>query len=519
MMASGEQGETEARLRRRDGMFRWFLIRSQPLRDATGKIVRWYGTTTDIENLKQTEAKLREDEREFRRITDAIPQTIIVLDLDGVPLYANQATLDFTGLTLRDILAPNFRQRIFHQDELEATRAARSTGLARRVPFEIEQRALRYDGEYRWFLIKFQPFRDEKENLVRWYATGTDIHDRKSTEDRMRNENTALREEIVRSSMLEEIVGSSAAIREVLEQVAKVAPTDSTVLIHGEAGTGKELIARAIHNGSQRANRAFIRVNCAAIPQGLIASELFGHEQGAFTGALHRRMGRFEAAEGGTILLDEVGQLPLEMQAALLHVLQDHEFERVGGNQSMPVDVRVLVATNEDLAAATEEGTFRKDLFYRLNIFPIHLPALRDRAQDIPLLVEYLVERYALKARKKIRSISKDTLALLQNYQWPGNIRELQNMVERAVILSEGETFSVNASWLASLAPGTASKALPLVSDLARREKAMIENALREAQGKLSGPTGAASKLGLPRQTLESKIKRLGIKRYRFKIS
>ena len=519
MMASGEQGETEARLRRRDGTFRWFLIRGQPLRDTTGKIVRWYGTTTDIENLKRTEAKLREDEREFRRITDAIPQTIIVLDLDGVPLYANQATLDYTGLTLRDVLVPDFRQRVFHPDELETTRAARSAGLGRGVPFEIEQRALRHDGEYRWFLVKFQPFHDEKRNLVRWYATGTDIHDRKFAEDRMRNENTALREEIVRSSMLEEIVGSSAAIREVLEQVAKVAPTDSTVLIQGETGAGKELIARAIHNGSQRANRPFIRVNCAAIPRALAASELFGHEEGAFTGALHRRMGRFEAAEGGTMLLDEVGELPFETQAALLRVLQDQEFERVGGNQSIAVNVRVLVATSKDLAAASDDGTFRKDLFYRLNIFPIHLPALRDRAEDIPLLVEYLVERYALKARKKIRSISKDTLALLQNYQWPGNIRELQNVIERAVILSESETFSVNASWLASLAPGTASKSLPLVSDLARREKAMIENALREAQGKLSGPTGAASKLGLPRQTLESKIKRLGIKRYRFKIS
>jgi formate hydrogenlyase transcriptional activator len=519
MMASGEQGETEARLRRRDGTFRWFLIRGQPLRDATGKIVRWYGTTTDIENLKQTEAKLREDEREFRRITDAIPQNIIVLDLDGVPLYANQTTLDFTGLTLREILAPDFRQRVFHPDDLEINRVARSTGLAQGAPFEIEQRALRHDGDYRWFLIRYNPFRSEQGQVIRWYATGTDIQDRKSAEDRMRNENTALREEIVRSSMLEEIVGSSAAIREVLEQVAKVAPTDSTVLIHGETGTGKELIARAIHNGSQRANRAFIRVNCAAIPQGLIASELFGHEQGAFTGALQRRMGRFEAAEGGTILLDEVGELPLETQAALLRVLQDHEFERVGGNQSISVDVRVLVATYKDLAAATDDGTFRKDLFYRLNIFPICLPALRNRAGDIPLLVEYLVERYALKGRKKIRSISKDTLALFQNYQWPGNIRELQNVIERAVILSDSETFSVNASWLASLTPGSASKALPLASDLARREKTMIENALREAQGKLSGPAGAAAKLGLPRQTLESKIKKLGIKRYRFKIS
>jgi formate hydrogenlyase transcriptional activator len=519
MIVTGEQLETEARLRRRDGTFRWFLIRGQPLRDTTGKIIRWYGTTTDIENLKQTEAKLREDEREFRRITDAIPQTIIVLDLDGVPMYANQATLDYSGLRLRDILAPDFRQRLFHPDELEVTRALRAAGLAAGEPFEIEQRALRHDREYRWFLVKYKPFRDGKGALVRWYATGTDIQDRKSAEDRIRNENTALREDIVRSSMLEEIVGSSAAIREVLKQVAKVAPTDSTVLIHGETGTGKELVARAIHNGSRRANRAFIRVNCAAIPQGLIATELFGHEQGAFTGALQRRTGRFEAAEGGTILLDEVGELTLETQAALLHVLQDHEFERVGGNQSIPVDVRILAATKNDLAIAAHDGTFRKDLLRLLDIFPIHLPALRDRAEDIPLLVEYLVERYGLKARKAFRSISQDTLALFQNYQWPGNIRELQNVIERAVILSDSETFSVNAAWLASLAPVSASKPIPLVSDLARREKAMIENSLREAQGIISGPHGAAAKLGLPRQTLESKIKKLGIKRHRFKNS
>jgi transcriptional regulator with GAF, ATPase, and Fis domain len=234
---------------------------------------------------------------------------------------------------------------------------------------------------------------------------------------------------------------------------------------------------------------------------------------------LHRRMGRFEAAEGGTILLDEVGELPLETQAALLHVLQNHEFERVGGNQSISVDVRVLAATKKDLAAATDDGTFRKDLFYLLNIFPIHLPALRDRAGDIPLLVEYLIERYALKARKTFRSINKETVTLFQNYQWPGNIRELQNVIERAVILSDSEIFSVNAGWLASLSPGSSSKQLPLNSDLARREKAMIENALRETLGKISGPNGAAAKLGLPRQTLHSKIKRLGIKHHRFQIS
>jgi formate hydrogenlyase transcriptional activator len=315
--------------------------------------------------------------------------------------------------------------------------------------------------------------------------------------------------------MFEEIVGSSEALRKVLEQVSRVAPTDSTVLIQGETGTGKELIARAIHNRSKRANRAFIRVNCAAIPPSLIASELFGHEKGSFTGALQRRLGRFESADGGTIFLDEVGELPPETQVALLRVLQEREFERVGGNQTISVDVRVLAATNRDLGAAVADGTFRRDLFYRLNVFPIQLPVLRDRIDDIPLLVEYLVDRYAKKAGKRIRSISKDTLSLFRSYDWPGNIRELQNVVERAVILCDGETFCVDPSWLTPVAPRPAALAVPLVEDLAEREKVMIENALRESGGLISGPTGAAAKLRLPRQTLESKIRKLGIDRHR----
>jgi len=303
----------------------------------------------------------------------------------------------------------------------------------------------------------------------------------------------------------------------VLVQVSRVAPTDSTVLIQGETGTGKELIARAIHNRSKRANRAFIRVNCAAIPPSLIASELFGHEKGSFTGALQRRLGRFESADGGTIFLDEIGELPSETQIALLRVLQEREFERVGGNHTISVDVRVLAATNRDLDAAVAEGTFRRDLFYRLNVFPIQAPALRDRVDDIPLLVEYLVDRYATKAGRRIRSISKDTLNLFQNYDWPGNIRELQNVVERAVILCDGETFCVDTSWLTPVAPRPAASNVPLVEDLAEREKAIIENALRESGGLISGPAGAAAKLRLPRQTLESKIRKLGIDRNRLK--
>ncbi len=519
LVASGEGGEIEARLRRHDGAYRWFLIRVEPLQDESGEIVRWYGTNTDIDDLKQTEAKLREDEIELRRITDAIPQTIVIQDPDGSPIYANQAVLDYTGLTMEDVITSDFRARIFHPEDLESLREERRAALARGLPFEIEQRALRKDGQYRWFLIHYNPFRDEQGRLVRWYATGTDIDDRKRTEDRVRNENVALREDIVHSSMFEEIVGSSEALRQVLAQVSKVAPTDSTVLILGETGTGKELIARAIHNRSKRSARAFIRVNCAAISPSLIASELFGHERGSFTGALQRHLGRFESADGGTIFLDEVGDLPPETQVALLRVLQEREFERVGGSQTVSVDVRILAATNSDLSAAVAEGTFRQDLFYRLNVFPIRIPALRERVDDIPLLVGYLIDRYAQKAGKKIRNINKETLDLFQTYDWPGNIRELQNVIERAMILCDGETFSVDETWLTPVAPKSAVTSVPLVANLVEREKEMVETALREAEGVVGGPTGAAAKLGIPRQTLESKIRKLGINRHSFKTS
>src|SRR5246500_1155271 len=407
-------GELETRIRRYDGEYRWFLIRVLPEFDAEGNVVRWLGSDTDIEDRKRAETKLLEDEREFRRITDAIPQTIVVLDPSGDPLYANQAVLEYTGLTMQEVLSSEFRARMFHPEDVEKVREERQAAYARGLPFEIEQRTRRKDGQYRWFLIRLNPFRDEQGRLVRWYATGTDIDDRKRAEDRTRNENVALREDIVRSSMFEEIVGSSEPLRQVLVQVSKVAPTDSTVLVLGETGTGKELIARAIHNRSKRSNRAFIRVNCAAIPPSLIASELFGHEKGSFTGALQRRLGRFESADGGTIFLDEIGELPAETQIALLRVLQEREFERVGSNLSVKVDVRLIAATNRDLPAAVAKGTFREDLYYRLNVFPVAVPALRERADDIPLLVQYFIGRFAKGAAKNIRNIEKQTLGQLQ---------------------------------------------------------------------------------------------------------
>src|SRR6202022_3468033 len=435
LLVSGEPGEIEARLRRHDGVFRWFLIRVEPLRDGAGKIVRWYGTSTDIETLKQTQEKLREDERELRRITDAIPQAIVVQDPSGIPIYANQTTLDYTGLTATDVIAPLFRERIFHPDDLERLREERKAALARGLPFEIEQRARRKDGQYRWFLIRYNPFRNDQGQVTRWYATGTDIDDRVRAEERTRNENLALREQIDRDSMFEDIVGTSEALSKVLRQLSKVASSDCTVLILGETGTGKELIARAIHKRYNRAERVFIGVNCAAIPQSLIASELFGHEKGAFTGATQRRLGRFESANGGTIFLNEVGDLPPEIQVALLRVLQEREIERVGSNKAIPIDVRVIAATHRDLNTLVDEGKFREDLLYRLNVVPVDVPPLRERVADMPLLVEYFIDRFGKKAGKKFRTIDKKSLGLLHAYDWPGNIRELQNVIEVAVTL------------------------------------------------------------------------------------
>src|ERR1700691_3324004 len=517
LLGSGEPGEIEARMRRHDGIFRWFLIRFEPFRDETGKIVMWYGVSTDIEALKQTEEKLRGDERELRQITDAIPQAVVVQDPSGLPIYANRATLDYTGLTADDVTAPNFRERFFHPEDVERFRNERKAALARGLPFEFEHRALGKDGRYRWFLVQYNPFRNERGQVTRWYATGTDIDDRVRAEQRTRNENVALREQIDRDSMFEDIVGSSDALREVLRQIAKVAPSDSTVLILGETGTGKELLAREIHKRSKRADRAFIGVNCAAIPPSLIASELFGHEKGAFTGATQRRLGRFESANGGTIFLDEIGDLPPEIQVVLLRALQEREIERVGGNRPIPVDVRVLAATHRDLSALVAEGKFREDLLYRLNVVPIEMPPLRERVADIPLLVEYFIDRIGKRAGKKFRTIDKKSLKVFQAYGWPGNVRELQNVIERAVILSEGETFAVDEAWLRPQSSRNSRPAARLVSTLADREREMIEAALAESQGRISGPSGAAAKLGIPRQTLDSKIASLQIGKSRFK--
>jgi PAS domain S-box-containing protein len=831
----GKPFELEARLRRNDGQYRWFLIKYNPHRNEQGEIAGWYSTGTDIEDRKQAE-------RELRQLVDAVPHFMTVLSGEGRRLHVNKVGLDFFGWTLDDFFDDRTVKRAFHPEDLDGYLECRQRGIKAGEPFQIEARICRKDGQYRWYLLLYNPYRNEQGQIVRWYATGTDIEDRTQTEnalqrsearlrllleftnklitkldlrellhavapslrkviacdliavflphpdgetlrsfvidfpggkgflreehstqtqpislgkhplaemvfrtgkewvgnendvlqlgfknapplaeglkagcvlpilccdrvlgvlglgrleskpfdayevdllrqvadqvaiaivnavavedrkqaeealrrsesylaeaqrlshtgswawdyhkkeithwspetyrvfgfdtaggpvtwekarsrihpddleafdrnkeqvaterielefdfrlvhpdgvikyahcvsrpvidasselvelvgsimdvteqyhsrtalekafqeikqlkDELYRENLALKEEIDQASMFEEIVGTSQALRRVLGQVAKVAPTDSTVLVTGETGTGKELIARAIHRRSGRSSRAFVTVNCAAIPQALIGSELFGHERGAFTGATQRRLGRFELADGGTLFLDEVGDLPAETQIALLRVLQERQFERIGGTQPITVDVRIIAATNRDLKSAVSAGTFRSDLFYRLNVFPIEVPPLRERKDDIPLLVEYLTERYASKAGKKIKSVQKGTLDLFQSYDWPGNIRELQNVIERAVILCENQTFFVDESWLQAESPRPASVSNGLARLGAERERELIESALAETKGRIAGPLGAAAKLGIPRSTLETKIRKLGIKKHNF---
>jgi PAS domain S-box-containing protein len=506
-----------------DGSVKYIHATGHPTLNKSGDLIEFFGTTVDVTEqhgaraaLQTAFEQIKAEETELRRMTDAIASYIYVLRPDGTALYANQTLLDYTGLTLEDVQREDQRARVFHPEDLERLREERQGAFACGKPFELEQRALGKDGNYRWFLVRYNPLRDDQGNIIRWYATGMDIEDRKRAEERMRDENLALREQIDQAFMFEEIVGSSPALQTVLSSIVKVAPTDSTVLITGETGTGKELIARAIHKHSRRSGQAFISVNCASIPSSLIASELFGHEKGAFTGAMQRRQGRFEMAHSGTIFLDEVGDLPAETQITLLRVLQERQFERVGGNLTLTTDVRVIAATNRDLTEAIAAGRFRADLFYRLNVFPIEVPPLRKRKEDIPMLVEYFVKRYAEKVGKHVCKIDKNTLERCQSYAWPGNIRELQNIVERSVILGSGDTFWIDKAWLASPEPTRVELPGPLLDTLQNQEKEIIETALAECKGKVAGPGGAAAKLGIPRSTLDSKIKQLKIKKHRF---
>jgi PAS domain S-box-containing protein len=521
-LRTGEAGEVSFRIRNAHGEYRWFHSRAEPRRGSDDTLLCWIGINVDIEERKRAEQELRDivdtirgQEAELRQMLDYAPQIIVLVGPRRERLYANRFALAYLGVSLEEWRTSSFLTEV-HPDDSDRVKALVDRSAAHPADYEWDLRLRKSDGTYRWFLVRYNPLRDDQGQLIRWYLACTDIDDRRRAEERLQQENVALREEIDKASMFEEIVGGSPALTAVLSQVSKVAGSDSTVLISGETGTGKELVARAIHRRSQRASRAFVAVNCAAIPRDLIASELFGHEKGAFTGALQRRLGRFELADGGTIFLDEVGELAPDTQVALLRVLQEREFERVGGGQHpIRVDVRVIAATNRDLAQAVADGTFRQDLFYRLNVFPLEIPPLRERQDDITVLVEYFINRYARKAGKTIRRVSKQTLDRLKSYPWPGNVRELQNVIERSVIVSDTDEFTVDGSWLPGASGGESR--LGLFGAMSRHEKEIVEGALRATDGRVAGPSGAAARLGIPRSTLESKIRTLKINKSHFR--
>jgi PAS domain S-box-containing protein len=650
--------EVEYRVVLPSGAVRFIHVIGHPILNASGALIQFIGSSTDITERKRAEESVRQSEQHLRDVIETIPATAWTRRPDGTNDFVNQRWQEYTGLSLQDMSSFGWRLAL-HPDDVDTHESKWRESIATGTPFENESRLRRaHDGEYRWFLHRGVPLRNQQGEIVKWYGTGFDIEDRKRAEeallrserylaeaqrltragswawnvaangpvhwsqenyrvfgfdpegglpkdeavygrihdadrerivesfatairhnkrgfdecfrlafpdgkikhirsvgypvfdscgelfefvgttidvteqhesrsalesafaeikalkDQLYEENVLLKEEVDRASMFEEIVGESPALRSVLARLAKVAPTDSTVLITGETGTGKELIARAIHKRSHRSARAFVCVNCAAVPSSLITSELFGHEKGAFTGATQRRLGRFELAEGGTLFLDEVGELSVETQIVLLRVLQEREFERLGGTRPIRANVRVIAATNRDLQDSIEVGAFRSDLYYRLNVFPVEMPPLRERKEDIPLLVEYFIDRFASRAGKRIRRIDRETLARLTSYSWPGNIRELQNVIERSIIVCDTECFTVDESWLSRAASQPDRSQLKIS---ASEEKRLIEAALAEAQGQVSGPTGAAAKLGIPASTLDSKIKALKINKHRFR--
>jgi len=520
----------EHRLRRADGAYRWFQSRGHPLRDMEGRVIRWYILLTDVDDRKQVEEALRKSEERWRSVFDNSAIGVALTDQGGRFLATNSAFQKMLGYSEEEIRALTFPE-LTHENHREANwKLVAELFEGKRSQFQIEKQYRRRDGKLIWVRnnVSLVPGTKSMPRFI--MALSEDITERKQTEERLqrtqaeverlrdqlRDENQVLREQIDQVFMFEDIVGSSPVLQAVLASITKVAPTDSTVLISGETGTGKELIARAVHKRSRRAGQAFISVNCAAIPASLIASELFGHEKGAFTGAVAQRRGRFELAHSGTIFLDEIGEVPTETQVALLRVLQERQFERVGGSRGIPTDVRVIAATNRDLAAAVAAGTFRSDLYYRLNVFPIQVPPLRARREDIPLLVEYFVRKCAEQMGKRIRGIERRTLELCQRYDWPGNIRELQNIIERAVILCSGDTLAIDETWIPTqslLEPRTSRALVQAVQD---REKEMIEAALSESKGRVAGAMGAAARLGIPASTLESKIKQFKIEKRRF---
>jgi PAS domain S-box-containing protein len=664
---TGKPYELEGRFRRFDGEFRWFLFRGSPLRDRSGKVAKWYGTNTDLEERKRAEDALRASEASLlyaQRLTrtcswrhevlsDKVtvsPEGLVMYGIEpeddassadfyfrrmhpkdrpeveqayaaallrktdfeadfrivrpdgtiintrsiGHPILDERGdVVEFVGASI-DVTEHHRAQRALRRSEAylaEAQRLAKTGSWAydpaaekgiywsaemlrmcgldpqrtnfpdgeeflrmmhpedrdrfnelyerakiQKTDWNADYRIVLPDGAIKHLHAVHHPVLNESGDLVENFGTAIDVTEQvqarielekafeeiKRLKDQLHDENVVLREQIDQAFMFEEIVGASSALQGVLSRLMKVAPTDSSVLISGETGTGKELVARAIHKRSRRSQRAFVSVNCAALTPSLISSELFGHEKGAFTGAMQRRLGRFELANGGTIFLDEIGELPLDTQVALLRVLQEREFERVGGTQPVKIDVRVIAATNRDLEAAVANGTFRPDLYYRLNVFPIEVPPLRERQDDVLMLLEFFVHRFAQKMGKHFKKIDKQTVELFRSYPWPGNIRELQNVVERSIIVSSDDEFCVDAAWLFRDSRRVSLARQPEPADAdedASRERQIIEDALAGSRGRVSGPNGAAARLRVPPSTLEQRIKKLRIRKSHFKLS
>jgi PAS domain S-box-containing protein len=437
--------------------------------------------------------------------------------------YVNKQWLELTGSSMEDELGSGWTRHL-HPDDLKIMADRGKDAFERKAPFELEFRVRRADdGEYRWVYSTGTPRFSADGEFVGYIGTTTDITERKISERELRQahdelsqlktqleaENIYLQEELRQDQSFGDIVGQSSAIKYVLFKITQVAPTDSTVVIIGETGTGKELVARAIHEGSRRKERPLIKVNCAALSPTLIESELFGHEKGAFTGAGARRIGRFELANSGTILLDEIGELPLDLQSKLLRVLQEGEFERVGGSKTIKVDVRIIASTNRDLKQAAERGTFREDLWYRLNVFPITMPPLRDRRDDIPILTEHFAKAFARKLGRKLTGVSPETLNSLCSYSWPGNVRELANVIERAIINLRGTVLKIQEDFRIREAETLATS----VKTLDDNERDHILRVLEDLDWRIGGPGGAARILGINPSTLRTRMAKLGIHR------
>jgi PAS domain S-box-containing protein len=533
----GTDFELDYRLLLPDGAVKYIHAVGHPVVNASGDVIELVGTAMDVTERKRAEDALRASEAfllEAQRLTRTcswrheLLSGRVTVSPEGLLMYGIEAEDDASSV--------DFYFSRMHPEDRPEVEQAYAAALLRKTEFEADFRIVLPDGSIKNTRSIGHPILDERGDVVEFVGASIDVteHHRaradlekafeeiKRLKDQLHDENVVLREQVDQAFMFEEIVGTSSGLHGVLSRLMKVAPTDSSVLVTGETGTGKELIARAIHKRSHRSQRAFVSVNCAALAPSLISSELFGHEKGAFTGAMQRRLGRFELANGGTIFLDEIGELPLDTQVALLRVLQEREFERVGGTQPVKIDVRVIAATNRDLEGAVETGTFRPDLYYRLNVFPIQVPPLRERQDDVLMLLEFFVHRFAQKMGKHFKKIDKRTVELFRSYPWPGNIRELQNVVERSVIVSSDGEFCVDAAWLSRDSRRVSLPQQPEPADAnedASRERQIIEDALAGSRGRVSGPNGAAARLRVPPTTLEYRIKKLRIRKSHFKLS